>query len=300
VKTDIAAAEAAAAARAGRAVGVAMLVAASVLWSLSGVAVKTLHLPAIAFTLYRSLGAAAAMAVAAPLMTGRRPRGDWMAISAILYTGVVTLLVLAMTLSTAAVGILLQYTAPVWCALFAWFFQGRRIGPATAAALAIATMGVIVMIAGTRGASVGQQHWSLGPTYGVLSGIAFGALILVLEKLDTFSGGGVNPALIVLLNNLGAAAVLVGLGIAMHVLRVPLWKAGAAMGVGVIQLAAPYVLFQFALRRVTPVDASLLTLLEPVLNPIWVALLTPERPDLATYIGGAAIVVALIIEATKK
>jgi drug/metabolite transporter (DMT)-like permease len=60
------------------------------------------------------------------------------------------------------------------------------------------------------------------------------------------------------------------------------------------------VLFQFALRRVTPVDASLLTLLEPVLNPIWVALLTPERPDLATYIGGAAIVVALIIEATKK
>ena len=46
--------------------------------------------------------------------------------------------------------------------------------------------------------------------------------------------------------------------------------------------------------------AGLLTLLEPVLNPIWVALVTPERPDAATYVGGAAILVALVLEATKK
>lgn len=74
----------------------------------------------------------------------------------------------------------------------------------------------------------------------------------------------------------------------------------AIAGIGVIQLAAPYVLFQFSLRRVNAVDASLLTLLEPVLNPVWVALATAERPDVATMIGGTAILLSLVIEATKK
>ena len=70
--------------------------------------------------------AAIAMLAIAPFMPGRRPAGRWMVFSALLYTAVVSLLITAMTLSTAAIGILLQYTAPVWCALLAWLFQRRR------------------------------------------------------------------------------------------------------------------------------------------------------------------------------
>jgi drug/metabolite transporter (DMT)-like permease len=50
---------------------------------------------------------------------------------------------------------------------------------------------------------------------------------------------------------------------------------------------------------VTPVDASLLIMLEPVLNPIWVWLVVGEVPEWTTFIGGAAILVTLVIEATK-
>jgi drug/metabolite transporter, DME family len=289
------AATAAAAARRERGIGVLMLIVASVLWSLSGVFVKTLKLPPITFTLYRSIGAAMAMALAVPILRGRRPRRDWMAFSALVYTAVVALLITAMTRSTAAIGILLQYTSPVWCALLAWLMQGRRLDARTAVALGVATVGVVIMIAGQP-----AGHGWVGPVCGILSGIAFGGLALVLDKLDRASGGGVNPALIVLFNNLGAIAVLLGIALVGRQFAAPAWKAGIVMGVGVIQLAIPYVLFQFALRRVTPVDASLLTLVEPVLNPVWVALVTPERPDLATYLGGAAILVALVLEATKK
>ena len=81
--------------------GVAMLVVASALWSLSGVAVKTIKLPPITFTLYRSLGAAIAMAAMVPLLRGRGPRAGWMGASAGLYVAVVTLLIMAMTLSSA-------------------------------------------------------------------------------------------------------------------------------------------------------------------------------------------------------
>jgi drug/metabolite transporter (DMT)-like permease len=249
----------------------------------------------IGFTFYRSIGAAVAMMGIAPFMSGRLPRGKWMGCSALLYTAVVALLVFAMTRSTAAVGILLQYTAPIWCALIAWLAQRRRIDGRTAWAMAVATIGIIVMIVGQPAG----RGWA-GPVTGLLSGIAFGALILVLEKLDRSGGGNVNPAMIVLLNNLGVIALLFPVAWATGALFIPAWKIAAVAGVGVIQLAVPYVLFQLALRRVQPVDASLLTLLEPVLNPVWVALATAERPDIATLIGGTAILASLILEATKK
>ena len=77
------------------------------------------------------------------------------------------------------------------------------------------------------------------------------------------------------------------------------WKLLLILATGVVQLAIPYVLFQRGLRRVGPVEASLLILLEPVLNPAWVWLAVGERPDAATFVGGAAILTAMVLEATK-
>jgi drug/metabolite transporter, DME family len=173
----------------------------------------------------------------------------------------------------------------------------------------IATGGVLTRIIGApKGGG-----W-IGPISGALSGVAFGALILVLEKIDRECDGKSNPFLVVVLNNAGCAILLLALCLVMN----PIFPTASSPDkpppfnlaitsiqfsivslMGIIQLGTPYILFQLAIRRVHPVDASLLILLEPILNPIWVALLTPERPDLPTYIGGAAILVALLIEAIK-
>jgi drug/metabolite transporter (DMT)-like permease len=216
--------------------------------------------------------------------------------SATLYTVVVSLLITSMTASTAAVGILLQYTAPLFCALFAWLFLRRVISKGTLFAMAVAALGIGIMVAGSW---KGGEHW-LGPVAGLISGAAFGALILVLEKIDRAAGpGGANPFAIVLFNNAGAAALLLPMCLGKGVLSAESWKLGAVCVTGVVQLAIPYVLFQLALRRVRPVDASLLILLEPVLNPLWVALATTERPDAFTVAGGVAILIAMIVEAVK-
>ena len=288
-------------ARPSRAGGVALLIAASVLWSLSGVVVKVVRIDSIAFAFWRSLAAAGVMAALLPLGRGRLPPLPWMLASATLYTVVVSLLITSMTASTAAVGILLQYTAPVFCALFAWLFLRRRISRGTLLAMAVAGVGIGIMIGGTwKHQTNGHSPDLTGPVTGLLSGAAFGALILVLEKIDRAAGpGGANPFAIVLFNNAGAAAILLPLCLTKHVLLAETWKLGLVCATGVVQLAIPYVLFQLALRRVRPVDASLLILLEPVLNPIWVALATSERPDLFTIGGGAAILTAMVVEALK-
>ena len=217
----------------------------------------------------------------------------WAEASAMLYTVVFSLLIKSMTASTAATWILLQYTGPVFCALFAWLFQGRRIGPRTLGVMALATVGIAVMVIG------GWQAGSwVGPASGLASGVAFGALILMLEKNDR-AAGGVNPLALVLVNNAGAALLLLPVCVGFNVLRATPTQLAIVGATGVVQLAIPYVLFQLSLRRVRPVDASLLILLEPVLNPIWVAMATSERPDLPTLIGGAAILVAMALEAAQ-
>ena len=283
-----------AAARDVRTVGVVLLLATAALWSLGGVAVKLARMDAVAFAFWRSLSAGLVMVPLLALGTGRWPRPGWMAASVVLYTAVVGLVITSMTVSTAATGILLQYTGPVFCALFAWLFQGRRIGRRTLTAMAVAVLGIAIMVVGGWRAG----NWA-GPVAGLLSGVAFGGLILVLEQADR-SVGGANPFAVVMLNNLGSALLMLPLCLAFGAFHDTTGRQVAIAAVtGAVQLGVPYVLFQLALRRVRPVDASLLILLEPVLNPVWVAMATAERPDGATVIGGAAVLVAMVLEAVK-
>jgi drug/metabolite transporter (DMT)-like permease len=280
-----------------RVMGVAMLLLAALLWSVSGVAVKVARMDPIAFAFYRSLAAAATMLVLVPLgrRLGRAPVARWAIPSVLVYTAVVSLLIISMTASTAATGILLQYTGPVFVALFAWLFQGRRIGRRTLAVMTLATAGIAVMIIG----SWNPSNW-VGPTAGLASGVAFGALVLILEQNNRAAPGGrVNPFALVFLNNAGAALLMLPVCVATGVLAATPTQLAIVLATGAIQLAVPYALFQLALRTVRPVDASLLSLLEPVLNPVWVAVFTSERPDVPTLIGGAAILVAMVVEATK-
>jgi DME family drug/metabolite transporter len=290
--------------RQGRRAGVIMLTVAAVLWSISGIAVKLAATTApdglrhpldpFTFALYRSLFAAVAMAPLLGFGRGNRPKLLPMLASIALSATVYALLLLSMTVSTSGTGILLQYTGPIFCALFAWLFQGRTIGRRTALAMAIAAAGITVMIAGAWQ----PENW-VGPVAGLLSGVAFGGLILVLEHVDR-SAGGVNTYLVVLLNNAGTALLLAPLCLWRGTLTDVTTRQLVIVGLtGAIQLAIPYVLFQLALRRVKPVDASLLILLEPVLNPVWIAIFADERPTAPTVIGGAALIAAMVIEAVS-
>ena len=62
---------------------------------------------------------------------------------------------------------------------------------------------------------------------------------------------------------------------------------------GAVQFALPYLLFSRGLREVEAGEASLIALIEPVLNPIWVALFYGEDPSTATIAGGAIIIAGL-------
>lgn len=289
-----------------------MLIGAATLWSLTGPAVKLIdELPALGFSFWRSVGAGLAAGMFVLIRRGvskkspaaappPAPPAGPMTVAGLLYIANVTLLIYAMRAGTAASGILLQYTGPVWVAVIGWALLRRRIVPRTLVALALATLGVGVMLAGTSGTLAGSL-------YGIGSGLSYGSLILALDWLDRTNahrgrGNTTDPALVVFWLNLAVIVVLLPLAAAQGALGLSLgWPTVAFMiGFGVVQLAIPYALFQMALPRVGPVDASLIVLLEPVLNPLWTFLAVGERPDTATFAGGALLLAALAVEATKR
>ena len=62
---------------------------------------------------------------------------------------------------------------------------------------------------------------------------------------------------------------------------------------GVVQLGIPYFLFSKGLETVSLQEASLIVLIEPVLNPVWVVLVVGEVPSLAPLAGGGIILSSL-------
>ncbi|MBV9126127.1 MAG: DMT family transporter, partial [Planctomycetes bacterium] len=75
----------------------------------------------------------------------------------------------------------------------------------------------------------------------------------------------------------------------------PTWNQYAFLVLfGAVQMALPYWLVAVGLRAVSPQEAGILTLVEPLLNPWWAYLVAGEEPSSYTLAGGALILGALV------
>ncbi|HEU4758413.1 MAG TPA: EamA family transporter, partial [Dehalococcoidia bacterium] len=237
------------------------LLTGAVLWSSGGVFIKEIRVGATSITVYRCLFAALWLA---PLVRGRRfPRPLDMAVAVALFASLLGLYVGATKATTAANAIFLQYTAPVYViALGPWFLRERLAGR-DLAAIAVCLGGVGVLFAGNRGGDTGGLLMGLG------SGAFYGLFLLWLRRLRY-----ADPVAVTFTNCLGVAVLLAPLP---GVWDVTLRDLGLLVLMAAVQFALPYVLFSRGLQRVASAEASLLALIEPVLNPIWVALVVDEE-----------------------
>ena len=54
-------------------------------------------------------------------------------------------------------------------------------------------------------------------------------------------------------------------------------------------------LYSIAIKQVTALEASIVTMVEPLLNPIWVFLLLGEQPGIWALWGGGVILTAMAV-----
>src|SRR5439155_25905510 len=109
---------------------------------------------------------------------------------------------------------------------------------------------------------------------------------LLLNELDT------SPVSALLLGNLLTAAIGLPFAIGHSLSAV---EGGVLLALGVVQLGIPYILYSIAIRRVTALEAILIPMLEPILNPLWVALRRGEVPGPWSLFGGALVLGAVLL-----
>ncbi|MFO0821612.1 MAG: DMT family transporter [Gemmataceae bacterium] len=208
----------------------------------------------------------------------------------------------ALGLGAAANAIFLQNTAPVWVFLFAVFVLGDSGDRRGWQSVFLAAVGAIVIVAGgwPETASPEQARKEIVVLFmGVGSGVVYAVVVLMLRALKGHAAVWLTAI------NLTGSALMLGLFVlltdgpaefATWVQTPTPMQFVVLAACGILQMGVPYWLFTRSLRAVSAQEAAIITLLEPLLNPVWAYLLTPhtDTPTPAMFLGGSLILVALV------
>jgi drug/metabolite transporter (DMT)-like permease len=191
--------------------------------------------------------------------------------------------IVALNHTTVAHVLFIQAIAPVLAALIARVALGEPISARTGMAMAVAVAGVAIMVGGPGGGSL------LGDGLSITMALAFAISIVISRHRRDVS---MLPAtclaqlfLVVAFLPFAAPASVPGDDL----------LALAALGGGQIGLGLAFL--TVGTRLIPAAQFALITLLEVVLGPLWVWLAVHERPTTATLVGGAVVVVAVVIQA---
>ncbi len=195
--------------------------------------------------------------------------------------------VLALGGGKASNAILLQYSAPLWIYLIGVYFLGEKATLRGWLTLLLGLAGVgVILVGGWKGGEL----TIIG--LGLASGVFYAGVVLALRGLREASSNWLT-----VLNHLGAALVVAP----VLLFSAKGWPSltGAQLAVlavfGAVQMGLPYLLMARGLRTVNSQEAGVITLLEPLLNPLWAYLVAPDKeaPTEYTFFGGACILAAL-------
>ena len=266
--------------------GLAAVLAAAVLWSTGGLFIKWVSLDALGVTMWRSLLAGIVIyAVAQPQMKApwRTNRLTWgIAIS---YALTLVMFVSATKLTTAASAIFLQYTAPIYLLFTGAMFLGEKTTKADYLAVAIAFAGIALFFVGKFDGDA-----LVGNLLGAASGVMLAAMFTLLRAPGCTAE--TRPEAMVWGNILlvvGLLAVNLARG-SSEPFTPDLGDAAGLAFLGVVQIGIAYLLFGSGVAHVQALEASLIGMLEPVLNPVWVFVFLGEAPGWWAVLGGAIIV----------
>ena len=261
--------------------GVLMTILAAIVWSTGGLLVKLITLDAFTILFYRSLYAGIFFLIVfrrEALKIDRR-----VILISLCYAPLLICFVTATKLTTAANAIFLQYISPAIVLVLEPRILKKKIQPYNLLTVIVCTLGLSFFLLDQRG---GNHWWGNG--LALLSGF-FSALLILSLRFSTrsqqMSGiflGNVLVALTTLFWFLQSAAPT----FQEHLMLLFL---------GIIQIGLGYLLFTYGQRRITAIESSLIAMLEPILNPIWVMIGYHEFPAMWSWIGGGIILAALLI-----
>ena len=257
------------------------VIAASVCFSTGGLFMKLIPWSALAINGARNLIGACVIGLYLLFTRHRLVMNRTVAIGAVSMIGVTSLFALANKMTTAANAIVLQFTAPVFVILLMAILYGSRPKRADILTCAAVLLGVVLFfIDGIRAGNLA------GNVVAVLSGLCYAGVFMMN------TGKGADAISSSFFGQLAAGLIFTPLCFRETDFSAPTLL--AVLALGAVQVGLAYILFSEGIRRTPPVTASLITGLEPILNPLWVALFYGENLTPLSVVG-AVIVVGSIV-----
>lgn len=275
--------------------GYLAVTAAATLWGVSGAVAKSLFNRQIEpWTVIEiRLTGAFAILLVALVARGHPLRAGGEQLPRLALLGAVTastqfLYYFTISVTDVSTAIFLQYTAPVFVALYGWAFEHEPLGGLKLAAIGLALAGSYFLVTGGAGIRVS----ALGLTTGILSAVAFG-VYAILGRGRVRQVGSTTSLLYAL-----------GTGALLWSVIVPPWTAYPGHGpaewalfafIIVFATILPFWLFLAGLRTISSSAASLTATFEPVVGSAAAFLILGERLSSVQILGGLAIAAAVML-----
>ena len=259
--------------------GIIAVLIAAVLWSSGGILIKLITFHPMQISFFRGIFAALVFAIIfrkkAFIFNGMT------FVNGIFYAGILILFVIATKLTTAANAIFLQYTAPIYVLVFEPLINKTEFKRINVITIFVCFVGMILFFMG----ELSFTHIE-GNIVALLSGIAFAAFLIGMRhnkheyQFSTIFYGNIIITLI----------CIPMLGYFNAIKMTDLLMVSF---LGIFQIGIAYAIFTYGLKRVLAIEASLIGMIEPVLNPVWVLIWYGEVPSFPAMIGGIIIISAI-------
>ena len=263
-----------------------ILIIAALMWSVGGLFIKLVDLSPIAITGTRSIAAALVF-----LIYLKKPQLYW---NRYFITGVISsaammlLYVFSIRLTTAANAIFLEFTAPIYVVILGYFVLNERITIFDILSMFVIFSGMTLFFIDEL-----SFYGFWGNIMAAVAGVCLGVVTIMIRKENE------SAFQIVLMGNILTALVCI-----------PFMFAGfqetastdwfIIFVLGIVQLGIPYILYTKALRQVKALDAILVSMIEPILNPFWVYIFVGEKMGEWALFGGILVLSGSIGRAIIK
>jgi drug/metabolite transporter (DMT)-like permease len=259
--------------------------AAAICWSFGGLFLKFIPWGTMSIIGIRAILAASVFAVYRRSVKVTLSPGNIAAAAAVSATTI--LFVFANKLTTSAAAVILQFCEPVFIIIIHLVFYKKKPKPGEIIAVCVTIAGMLLFFADRL-----EPGSTLGNILAILSGLTFACVFIFNNRPDVDTDQSLFLAFLI---NAIIGAPFVIMQVTPDIV---VW--GAVLFLGIVQVGLAYVFFSLGIKKTPALLACLITAIEPVLNPIWVALVTGETPGLFAIIGGVIIILTITIYNLKE
>ena len=268
------------------------IAAAAVAWSTAGGLQRELSLDTPTQVAGRAFFAFVALAIFVAIRNRRRTiaaftsmgiAGLGVAVCTAIASGT---FIVALNHATVANVLFMQAVSPIAAALLAWIALGEAVSARAGIAMAVALLGVGLMVGGPGSGGL------FGVGASLLMTLAFAVSIVITRHRRDIS---MAPAIC-----LSQLLVVLVVGPFAHPATVGERDLILLVLLGVGQMGLGLLLFTMGARLIVASEVALITLLEVVLGPFWAWVAVSETPALMTVVGGVVVVAAVLLQTTER